>query len=84
MSSITQWAWVGASGSEAGTLTMWPGAADELALPMQSFAAAHALAEHLQAVIDRAAQRGRAQALDEMARAIEAARREALPHHAQQ
>lgn len=53
---------------------MWPGTADELALPMQSFAAAHALAEHLQAVIVRAAQRGRAQALDEMARAIEAAR----------
>ena len=75
MSGITQWTWSGVPDAEAGTLTMWPGTADELALPMlQSFAAAHALAEHLQAAIDRAAQRGRTQALDEMARAIEAAR----------
>ena len=74
MSSITQWAWAGASGSEAGTLTMWPDTADELALPMPTFAAAHALAERLQAAIVRAERRGRAQALDEMARAIEATR----------
>ena len=74
MSSIAQWAWAGSPDAEAGTLTMWPGTADELALPMPTFAQAHALAEHLQAVIVRAAQRGRAQALDEMARAIEAAR----------
>ena len=69
MSSITQWTWSG-----TGILTMWPDTADELDLPMQSFAAAHALAEHLQAVVDRAERRGCAQALDEMARAIEAAR----------
>lgn len=74
MSGITQWAWAGSPDAEAGTLTMWPGAADELALPMQSFAAAHALAEHLQAAVDRAERRGRARVLDEMARAIEAAR----------
>lgn len=74
MSSITQWAWAGSPDAEAGALTMWPGTADELALPMSSFAAAHAIAEHLRAVIDRAERRGRAQALDEMARAIEAAR----------
>ena len=74
MSGITQWTWSGVPDAEAGTLTMWPGAADELALPMPTFAAAHALAEHLQAVVGRAERRGRAQALDEMARAIEAAR----------
>ncbi len=74
MSSITQWAWISAIGADAGTLTMWPGTADELALPMPTFALAHAIVEHLQAVIDRAERRGRAQALDEMARAIEAAR----------
>lgn len=74
MSSIAQWAWAGSPDAEAGTLTMWPGTADALALPMPTFGAAHALAERLQAAIVRAAQRGRAQALDEMARAIEAAR----------
>ena len=74
MSSITQWTWSGVPDAEAGTLTMWPGTADELALPMPTFAAAHALAERLQAAIVRAERRGRAQVLDEMARAIEAAR----------
>lgn len=74
MTSITQWAWAGSPDAEAGTLTMWPGTTDELAMPMQSFAAAYALAKHLQAIIVRAERRGRAQALDEMARAIEAAR----------
>ena len=72
--SSTQWAWAGSTDTEAGTLTMWPDTPDELTLPMRSFAAAHAAAGHLQCAIDRAEQRGRAQALDEMSRAIEAAR----------
>ena len=74
MSSITRWAWAGASGSEAGTLTMWPNTDDELELPMPTFAAAHALAGHLQAVVDRAEQRGHSRALDAMAALIEGER----------
>ena len=35
MSGITQWTWSGVPDAEAGTLKMWPGAADELALPMR-------------------------------------------------